>query len=293
MKCFLCNKIFVKNEYYFEHLKSYHFLKTSDDYKCCGTVYSNSSRFKVHVRKKHPTTTSSIVCGSLIHEEKVNEVQTDRASKSSLAHHEKDSELFININVNKNKSDEELLRNIHENILVFETALFSKCNFARSDAENICEEILNLLIEPLLLVFSAYCKKYDKEIYLQISNFTDKININFKNLSTQYRLRKMLMSQDLLSELEEVTVETTASLTHQKGNLECIQKEIKIAFMPMTFTFKKVVEKNDNLLNMIKFMEEKKNLEYIENITQGSLWKKSAKCIRTNFLFHIFYIRTT
>lgn len=136
MICFVWKKIFNENKSYFNYLKRYHFLKYIDDYRCCGSVYKNSTLFKKHLRTRHPTSSQS----------------TNVAEKTTYKGVENNIHiLFRSILFRSSSVSEKFnIKTILKNLLTFQTQLYSNIHLQRKDAEDINENMVKLIIEPLL-----------------------------------------------------------------------------------------------------------------------------------------------
>lgn len=269
MKCFLCKKCFKENDHYFKHLKSYHLLKYSDTYRCCGTIYKNASGFKRHVRAKH---SSKQTATNVLKYDAVNLEATVSNSISPNKIVESETVSCVSPVVPTDS-----LSIITENFLKFQTAIYSSHNVCRSDVEKINNMLINLIIEPILQSFRSLCEKNEHSFYLEICNFTDRCQHIFKSLKSEHLISKKLMEEELFEDLVEEVVSTKADFTHKKGKLQFSHIEKKIAYMPLKFIFKKVLEKDNNLLKMISIMSNNTNRDGLTNISQGNLWNRKCE----------------
>lgn len=186
MKCFLCNLCFSENDNYFSHLKSYHFLKHSDTYRCCGSIYRNASDFKRHVRVKHKKEPSKLEYVSAIDfrvsgSSKCNYIPVDKLDEAG----KEESENYV-----EEENVDETISDIFKNLLKFQTSIYSNINICRSDAESISKTLKSLIIDPLMHLMRLVCKDADINMHNNIFNFTEKCSVIFKSLSSEHLLKK-------------------------------------------------------------------------------------------------------
>lgn len=182
MICFVCKKMFNENESHFNHLKRYHFLKYIDDYRCCGSVYKNSTLFKKHVRTRHPTSSQST---------NVAEKTTNKGVENNIFCSDQFRSTKDNGNINESSVSEKFnIKTILKNLLTFQTQLYSNIHLPRKDAEDINENMVKLIIEPLLSQFCDFGKKLNNDFYTKICKFTDECRQLFNLLKTEHLLKK-------------------------------------------------------------------------------------------------------
>lgn len=273
MKCFLCNKSFKENDIYFRHLKSYHFLKHGDTYRCCGTIYKNGSNFKRHVRVKHSTITktNTAKCNivSNLEQHLLNNNEKTITPNEYVREENIDSD-----NINVENVDVEILTT---NFVNFQTEMYSNHNFCRSDVENINKKLISLIIEPLLHLFGIVCAKNDPILDHKIFNFTEKCKKIYHSLKTEHLITKKLMEENLMEYLIEEVVASSGELTHTRGKLNFSQIDTKIAYMPMKFVFQKILERQDSLLKIISSMSSSSKSASSINMFNGKLWQKKIE----------------
>lgn len=219
--------------------------------------------------KKHKSSKS----GQAILNQTIVSNLCEPARDYTLPTHELNVEILTN-----NENVKNIIDMFSKNFVKFQTEMHSKHNFARKDVEFINMKVKDLVIEPLLDVFRSFGKKLSESGELQqynsIINDCSKI---LETCNTEYLLYKELKRKDLVQDLSELDIDISSVAAHKKGKLTYLNKTTKISTIPMQFSFRKVLERNDILLSMISFMKDAKESSSFQNIIQGELWEKKSK----------------
>jgi len=100
------------------------------------------------------------------------------------------------------------------------------------------------------------------------------ISYIFKYCSSEYKLNEWLSSEKL-ADIMQFTINDEINFVSHSGENEYDEIKTKGILFPLKFQFQKYYEKNDGLIESLKFNDSLNILDdhFLTNIIQGSLWK--------------------
>ncbi|XP_036325492.1 uncharacterized protein LOC118738690 [Rhagoletis pomonella] len=322
MDCFMCgiNLDSVRSMSY--HFRLVHNLGQRDIYKCtfggyCNTFFSFLNCFVRHVRQEHMLQENV--------EQKVNASETktettffDSAAPSTSRcsatyldtriiqtpdiPRENDSVIEIDnmlecLNEEKSQSQERL---IEERFIGFALILHSKNNFTRKDVVEIQDSVMKDIVNPIKnsvkqFIQNSYISKSPDsfEQQLLLSKFIESMSYPFRGFENEYQLFKWLNKNDYARNFEEFVISREIAEKYSRGVLLYDEVVITGVLLPLSFQFRKALEKSDLLLQILKDVENiPKTLEEGSNFICGSLWKQKSLPLLENgkTVLPFFYI---
>lgn len=297
MFCFICESNFNEVTQLVYHLKKVHEITAKDTLRCfdCSQLFKDISSYKRHILRKH------------VNKDMKNEPEIESATQTQdILQTVPCSSNFDSYNLGDNSTENvaevdngvkkfnlsESLEYLMECSLKFLVTLHSNHNFSRKDVYEIKDNVMTLIVNPLLQIFQEFSSttlsKYtiiQNEISSIISNCKDL----FKACRSDYMLTQQLKSADYICDVKEFVIDNEVDVMYKKGELKYDEKISKGVILPLQHQFKKILEKDNNFENMLKHMKCLKSMTQFKNIVQGSLWKKKCELYPDKLLIPYFF----
>lgn len=296
MNCFICKKIFSDLKILTTHLKLFHNLKTHSIFHCCfencTQQFPNIDSFRKHARKhiddlaKFNNDSKSLdnnlqiannpqnSLGSINIHNAIRSNKTELPQIALLNSH--NCAMEVPTNFRFNKCLDEMFKSVVEFVLNFHN--FD--NFAIKNVLDIQNGVISNIIQPIINTLLLFVEMNLKQhsCYTELRNFLNECSNPFVYCSSNYRLRNWLLSHDYLQNPKQFNINNEISEVFYNGVIIYDENITKGVLLPLKFQFRKVFEKNDEILNTLSRIElwSRENTNLI-NFTQGLLWKEKIK----------------
>lgn len=301
MICFLCKKRFNNLTILIKHLKLFHNLKTHNEFQCCfencAQRFPNIKSFRKHSKINHEhrclkikdsikstNNTEIINCESIsdiFDKDTINDNVNNSSQKPKLC---TDENTFTNSNSPHLPLDEPvpfelntLLNSIHKLAIEFLLGFHNYDNFAIKYILNIQEGVITKIVKPILNVIKLFAdaKLKNNPAYYDLCVLLNACNDPFKYCFSNHRLLNWLVDNDYLQNPLQFTINNEITEVFYNGEIMYNESKSKGVLLPLKFQFRKIFERDDELLKTIDRMETYSHeSENLSNFIQGKLWKE-------------------
>lgn len=283
MNCFICSTYIEEWKKLLRHFRFAHSLQRFSEYQCtyknCGQFFQDQSIFGGHY-KKHIDRENSFRNESILS----NCENTDLSSVLDLS---LCASLLPPVSVNvpdhsfssSSMPIPEPSKSFRELGVIFAMSLHNKDNIVRKDIENIQQNVVRNIVDPIVHLVRGYAESnFELQIEQRI-NFEKllfEISNPFAHCLTEHRLFNWLCENNFMSNFQEFTINNELTEVFHKGEIVSEEKVTTGVLMPLRFQFTKVFEQNDLLLRVMKEILAISNYDQDHkfcNFLQGKLWK--------------------
>lgn len=286
MDCFICKKSLSMN-YISKHFRLVHNLTEIDTYICtfgkdCNQFLSSFSalkkHFKCHLQKEllPNTTTCSIVPQS-------------SSSTISLDPSTDECSFLINDNDLTNEivtlahtaSQNQETRSIEETSVTFALQLHSNNNLTRKNVTDIQSSVLENIVNPIVRTLNQYFleSNCNFEERLRLTTLIHEVSDPFRGVETDHKLFQWLITNDYMQKYTEFTINREIGPIYRHGEIGYDDDNVTGCILPLSFQFKKVFEKNDQLIKTLKEQDRLSSQAADLNchFINGTLWREKTK----------------
>jgi len=295
MICYICKKCIGNLQALLAHYKIVHLLRPNSTYTChegsCFQSFDCLSSFKRHVTKKHVLTEPS---SSNPSQDSVNALILNNESlpiRDQTQHQQKDDNLYDHPTNLFNFDDATHL--LYESSVKFILSLYNNNNFNNCDVINIQSGIKDYILKPMASILNNIVQKDIKEpsILSTFKKFESIVLDPFYYCGSEYRLVNWLVKNNLLSNINQFTINNEIVAVDHSGSVSYDEKVTKGTLLPIKQQFKQFFEHKNNFKTFYdQIMKFKLNLGSITNFVQGKLWKEKVSQYEGKIVFPFFYI---
>lgn len=290
MECFVCKQKLSDTKVMSNHFKLFHGLSEKGTYKCtfenaCDKYFSSFGNLVRHFKASHqkpntpersnretsfPTELFSI--GST-NNDCILDPPNSPASHSSLS-----SSTSITTN---ETVDFDHIPDVKNSAFGFSLKLHNNANFTRQDVTGIQKDVVQSIIQPLVTSFKHFVESNfinSFEDQMNVSSFIGEITSSLQNSMTEHQLNQWLFENDLICDFKLFKIDSEISEKYQNGQIKYAEIDTTGVLLPLRFQFRKIFEKNDQILKSLKDMENiMKNRMQNSHFIQSSLWRQKSK----------------
>jgi len=293
MICYICKKCIDNLQSLVALYKIVHLLKPNSTYTCheesCFQSFELLSSFKRHVTKKHVLTEPPSSNRSQ------NSVNTFILNNESLPirdqtqHQQKYDNLYDNTTNSFNFDD--AIHLLHELSVKFILSLYNNNNFNTSDVINIQSGIKDYILKPMVSILNNIVQKdiIEPSILSTFKTFESIVLDPFNYCGSVYRLVNWLVKNNLLSNINQFTINNEIVAVDHSGSVSYDEKVTKGTLLLIKQQFKQFFEHKNNFKTCYdQIMKYKLNLDSITNFVQGNLWKEKVTQYEGKLVFPYF-----
>ena len=189
------------------------------------------------------------------------------------------------------------IKNSFDKMIAFKCALFGNENLSRKIANEMFNEAVSILVEPLLQYLEkdllSSLPKEDKINKNAIEILIKDYRSNMYSIKTEYNFMKILKNDyEVYTDPKEKVIRETISTIREANNLELVPVTYKICVPNIKFILKLFLELPCVLDEIIKYQDKLKNTDKLINIMNGELWKEISSKFDTNKIVIPFFLFT-
>jgi len=170
---------------------------------------------------------------------------------------------------------DQAINDLYKSAVEFIVSLHDNNNFTKKDVTKIQSGIIQNLLTPKVNTLKMIVKTKVKEL-LSLSKFNQiitAISNPFQYCSSEYNLLNWLSTNDLISEVQQFTINNEICPIQHMGESIYDEKKTKGALLPLKLQFKKYFEHGNNLkiqMNELQKLQPNNDSD-ISNFIQGNL----------------------
>lgn len=280
MNCFMCNMFFDDWKQLLKHFKLLHGLNRNSTYRCtygdCIQFFNNLSTFGQHF-KRHQHRDIINKSNKRLFIDNLPDVPVLITEQSILSDSQFNDNPQLPIDTNEVRNESLIPFLSQELGVAFVLGLHNKNNFARKDVAYIQQQVTENVVKPIVDSFKRFVtSNFDLQFHqiVELNEMISELENPFRNCSSDYRLINWLCKNDLLSSVQQFTINNEVKEIYHNGNIYFEEKDTTGVLLPLHFQFRKIFEHNDYLL---KIIQEMKNISNYNtkfcNFIQGKLWR--------------------
>lgn len=172
--------------------------------------------------------------------------------------------------------------------VAFLLALHSNSNFTRKDVAEIQSNVLQNVINPMAANVNEYIEQHfsaissnDFERRLHLTSIAQIMSNPFRSCETELQLFSWLRENNYMCDFDEFSINKEVGEKYHRGEMQYDEKNVTGVLLPLSFQFRKIFEKNDQLIESLKFVERiEQNTNIYSHFLHGALWREKSKIFR-------------
>lgn len=278
MICYICHTNITHWKALVTHFKIFHLLKSDSTYKCCENNCTQSFQclgsFKRHMIGKHTSRLVAAVASNSSDNFKCTSLSQNNGNIENTVQSNDDTILTSEIQFDIDFAVE----TIYKSAVTFIVSLHDNNNFTLKDVSNIQAGVMQNLLTPIISTLKNVIKTEIKEpsSLLKFNQVITAITNPFQHCNSEYRLFNWLKTNNILSEIQQFTINNEICPVQHMGESVFDEKHTKGALLPMKLQFKNYFEHADNFKNQLNKLQKLhlSNDNNISNFVQGNLWQQ-------------------
>lgn len=174
---------------------------------------------------------------------------------------------------------------IEQNGIEFALNLHSNDNFTRKDVIQVQDIVMKNTVAPIVNKVEQYLNAHiaqefdeDHEQRLLQTSLIENISNPFRACENEYQLLSWLSKNVYVRDFNEFIINKEIGEKFSRGEIRYEEVEITGVLLPLSFQFRKFFEKNDRLINTLKYIEDISNSSQSNShFTHGSLWRQKRQ----------------
>lgn len=301
MNCFLCGTYLDSIRFMRHHFRFFHNLTEKYTYVCtfggdCNQCFTLLSTLIRHVKRHMHTTqgndqqinlAQNSTLPSPLHSFENSSATLSTPSSSLISENDNTIDSSEADSVSLNDFDENVAlpalqtNSIQQKGLEFALKLHSYKNLTRKDVIGIQKIVMENIVNPIVKTVTESLERNicnDIEEDFLRASLIQEISQPFQSCSSEIQLFIWLRRNDYLCYFKEFEINREISEKYSRGEIRYDEVDITGVLLPLYFQFRKVFEKNDQLLKTLNYIENIANTQgLIDHFMHGSLWREKSQ----------------